>query len=380
MLKSSQMNKFYKFDLPEWTGAFGDLGTFLPFVVGYISVVNFDPLGILLTFGVFLIIAGLYYKTPIPVQPMKAIGGAAVTQTGLITSNMVLGAGLFSGLFWLVLGASGFFKFISHLISKPVIRGISLGLGFSFIIKATDFMREGLAVSFVALIMTFALLRNKRIPAMFFLLVFGIIVTIVSAPALLQEIAEIRPGFKVPQFALGTLTGQEMLTGILVLALPQIPLTFGNAIIATSAENNRMFPCRQVSEKKLAIFQGIMNIISPVMGGIPMCHGAGGIAAHTKFGARSGGATIIFGAVLLILGLFFSDSVLLIFGLIPYPVLGVILFFAGLELAVSAHDAAKDLKDFYILIITAGFSVWNVGIGFLAGVIAQEVLKRVATR
>jgi len=372
-VKSAPVNRY---DRLEWAGAFGDLGTLIPFVVGYVSVLGIDPLGILLTFGVFLIACGLYYKTPFPVQPMKAIGGAAITQTALVTPGMVWSAGLFSGLFWLVLGLSGALKFVAKIASKPVIRGIVLGLGFSFVMQGTDLMQEDFVVALIALALTFLLLASKRVPAMFVLLLFGVAVTMIRSPEILQELAAIRPGLRLPQFALGNLTRQELLTGIFILALPQIPLTLGNAVIATTEQNNRRFPDRQVSEKKVAISKGIMNLISPIFGGVPVCHGAGGMAAQVRFGARTGGSMVILGGTLLVLGLFFSNSVLLLLGMIPAPVLGVILFFAGLELAMAARDVGSEKSDYYILLITAGFSLWNVGIGFLAGLVVQELVKR----
>jgi predicted benzoate:H+ symporter BenE len=365
-----------RYDRREWAGAFGDLGTLLPFIIGYISILNMDPSGILITFGVFLIVSGLYYKTPFPVQPMKAIGGAAITQANLITANMVWGAGLFTGLFWLVLGLSGAIKFVSKIAGKPVIRGIVLGLGISFIIKGTDLMRVNLFIALIALALAFFLLENKRIPAMFALLILGIFVTLINVPGFWQELVSIRPTFRLPQFALNTLTWHELLTGIIILAIPQIPLTLGNAVIATTEENNRMFPDRPVSEKKVAVFKGLLNLISPVFGGVPVCHGAGGLAAHVRFGARTGGSVVILGGVLLVLGLLFSNSVLLLFSMIPSPVLGVILFFTGLELAMSARDVGPEKADFFILLVTGAFSLWNVGIGFLAGLVTQEMVKR----
>ena len=360
----------------EWAGAFGDLGTLLPFVIGYVAIVGMSPFGILVTFGIFLIASGLYYKIPVPIQPMKAMGGAAIAQAPLITPHMVWGAGLFTGVFWLVLGMSGALKFVLKIVTKPVLRGIVLGLGISFIMKGTDFMREDLLIGMIALAFTFFLLSNKRIPAMFALLVFGIGVTIFRDPAIMQDFGAIRPGFSIPPFALGGLTLQDLTSGILILALAQIPLTLGNAVIATNAESARLFPDRPVTEKKLAATTGIMNIASPFLGGVPMCHGAGGMLAHNRFGAKTGGAVIIIGAILLLLGLFFSDSVLLLFSMIPASVLGVILFIAGLELAMAARDVGPEKNDFYVLLITAGFSIWNVGVGFLVGLIAQEVIKR----
>jgi len=137
-----------------------------------------------------------------------------------------------------------------------------------------------------------------------------------------------------------------------------------------------LFPNRPVSEKKISVFQGIINLISPIFGGVPVCHGAGGMAGHVRFGAHTGGSLVILGGIFLLLGLCFSDSVLLLFGIIPSCVLGVILFFAGLELAMSARDVGSEKKDFYVLLVTAGFALWNVGIGFLAGLIMQEVVRR----
>ena len=364
-----------RYDRSEWAGAFGDLGTLIPFIIGYIAILNLDPLGILFTLGAFLIVSGLYYKTPIPVQPMKAIGGAAIAGSA-VTPNMVWGAGLFTGLFWLVLGLTGALEFISKVVSKPVTRGVVLGLGFLFIIEGTKLMRTDVILAVIALALTFALLTNERVPAMFVLLIFGVAAALIKNPGYLQELIAIRPVFRFPQFALSAMTWQELSAGLVVLAIPQIPLTFGNAVIAVTAENNRLFPQRPITEKKVSISKGIMNLISPVFGGIPVCHGAGGMAGHVRFGAHTGGSLVILGGIFLVLGLGFSDSVLLLFGMIPSCILGVILFFAGLELAMSARDVGSEKKDFYILLTTAGFSLWNVGIGFLAGLIMQEIIRR----
>ncbi|MEG6521968.1 putative sulfate/molybdate transporter [Desulfotomaculum sp. 1211_IL3151] len=370
------MSRKNRYDKTEWAGAFGDLGTLIPFIVGYITVMKMDPLGVLFMFGMLLILAGSYYKTPIPIQPMKAIGGAAITQAAVITPGMVWGSGIFTGLFWLIIGATGALNFISKVTTKPVLRGIVLGLGLSFIMEGTRLMKTDFAVAVIAIFITFILLTSKRMPAMFALIVFGVIAALVKNPGLVHELAGIKFDFRLPQFALGEFTWSDFVKGSLILAIPQIPLTFGNAVMAVTAENNRLFPEHPVTEKKMAMSQGIMNLISPIFGGIPMCHGAGGMAGHVRFGARTGGSTVILGGILLVIALCFSSSILLIFKIFPTSVLGVILFFAGLELAVSARDVGKEKNDYYTLLITAGFSIWNMGIGFLAGLIMQECLKR----
>ena len=110
-----------RFDRMEWAGAFGDLGTLIPFVVAYISLLKMDPCGMLLAFGIAKIISGFYYKTPFPIQPMKAIGAIAATQaaeTVIITPNAVYGAGVVTGVIWFLLGVTGAAKKAADLIGR----------------------------------------------------------------------------------------------------------------------------------------------------------------------------------------------------------------------------------------------------------------------
>ncbi|MDI6776240.1 MAG: putative sulfate/molybdate transporter [Syntrophales bacterium] len=358
----------------EWAGAFGDIGTLIPFVVAYITIVGIDPLGLLFMFGISKIVAGFYYKTPIPIQPMKAIGAAAIA--GGVSPSMLFGAGLTTGLFWLVLGATGMVKKVSGLASKPVVRGIMLGLGLSFIVEGIKQMRTNFLLAGIALVVTYLLLTNPKIPAMFILLIIGVISAIIINPGLISELAKINWGFKLPTFALGKFTWNDIVKGTLIFTLPQIPLTLGNAVIAITAENNELFHDRPVTEKKMAISTGIMNIISPLLGGVPMCHGAGGMAGHVRFGARTGGALVILGTIVIIIALFFSDSVSIIFKIFPGAILGVILFFAGAELALVVRDIGDNKTDFYVMLIVAGFAMWNMGVAFLVGVILDNALKR----
>ncbi|NLO97274.1 MAG: sulfate transporter, partial [Peptococcaceae bacterium] len=140
-----------RFNRMEWAGAFGDLGTLIPFIIGYITILKLDPLGVLFMFGILMIFSGFYYKTPIPVQPMKAIGGAAITQAA-VTPGMVWGAGIFTGLFWLILSLTGKLHYISRIASKPVIRGIVLGLGLLFIMVGTKMMKTDFLAAAIALV------------------------------------------------------------------------------------------------------------------------------------------------------------------------------------------------------------------------------------
>jgi len=358
----------------EWAGAFGDVGTLIPFVVAYITILKMPPLGLLFMFGIALMASGLYYRTPIPIQPMKAIGAAAIA--GGISPAALYGSGLTTGLFWLLAGVTGILRPIAKLATKPVVRGIMLGLGLTFMVDGVRRMTTAPVLAGIALVVTYFLLTNPKVPAMFMLLIIGVVSAVIMDPKILSELAKIHIGFNLPVFSLPMITWNDLVTGTLLFTLPQIPLTLGNAVIAITAENNEHFPDRPVTEKKIAISQGIMNLVSPLFGGIPMCHGAGGMAGHVRFGAKTGGALVILGTILILFALFFSDSVSIIFKIFPNAILGVILFFAGSELAIVVKDIGNKKADVYVMIIVAAVAMWNMGVAFLVGVIMDNALRR----
>ncbi len=368
-----------RFDRMEWAGAFGDLGTLIPFVVAYIAVVKVDPFGILLSFGLAAVLCGLYYRTPFPVQPMKAIGAIAATQaaqTATITQATLYGASLATGVIWLALGLSGSARHLARLVPRFVVVGIVLGLGVGFMLHGIRLMSEEWIVAAVALTGTVLLLSNKVIPAMFLLLVFGAALGALRHPALLTALRAVRPALHWPGFALAGVSWHDLLIGTTLLALPQLPLTLGNAVIAIREENNRLFPDRAVTENAIAVSTGAMNLASAVLGGVPMCHGAGGMAGHVAFGARTGGAPIILGTLLLALALFFSGSVATLFELFASPVLGVILFLTGAQLALGSCDFSRHKGERFITLVTAAFAMWNVGLAFVVGMALAYIERR----
>jgi MFS superfamily sulfate permease-like transporter len=365
-----------RFDKAEFAGAFGDLGTFIPFVVGYITILGMDPLGILVAFGITKILVGIRYRTPMPVQPMKAIGGYAIAHPGAVTSGMIWGAGIFTAFLWSVLALIGAADYLYRITAKPIVRGIMLGLGISFIIDGVGMMGESPYVAVLGLVLTFLFLSNSRIPAMLLLLAFGFCASLLLDPTLLREVAKISPHFRLPSLTLGTISWSDLLVGTLLLAIPQAPLTLGNAVIGVAEENNQLFPDRKVEVRTLAFSHGLMNFFTTAIGGVPLCHGAGGMAGHVRFGARTGGALIILGSLLIALGLFFSDSVLTLLAFFPRSILGVILFFTGLELASIIRDIGKDKGDVYVMAATAGLAIIHMGLAFLLGLTLYYAIRR----
>ena len=150
--------------------------------------------------------------------------------------------------------------------------------------------------------------------------------------------------------------------------------------ITTVEENNTLFPDRRITVRGVAIDHGLMNLVGTSMGGIPMCHGAGGMAGHVRFGARTGGSLVILGLVVLFVGLFLADSAATLFKLVPTSALGAILFFGGLELAAGSHGSDLDKNNRYFLFVTAGVSMWNMVAGYLAGLLLWHCFQRGCSR
>jgi MFS superfamily sulfate permease-like transporter len=335
-----------------------------------------DPLGVLVALGIFKIFAGLYFRTPMPIQPMKAIGGMAIAHASTVTPGMIWGAGIFTGIFWLLMGLTGAVTWIEKITAKPVVRGIMLGLGLSFIVEGLTMMRAQPLFAIGGAVLTFLLLNSKRCPAILALLVYGIVVAFINDPGLPGELAHISVRFRWPEVGVPRVSWSELMAGVIFLGLPQTPLTLGNAIIGTVAENNQHFPDKPVTARSISIDHGVMNLISPCLGGIPVCHGAGGMAGHIRFGAKTGGSLVILGIIVLLAGLFLSDSISLILRVFPRSVLGVVLLFAGVELSMVIRDVRLKKENLFVLVVTAGIAMWNMGVAYLTGLLLYYALLR----
>src|SRR4029077_2072014 len=120
------------------------------------------------------------------------------------------------------------------------------------------------------------------------------------------------PHLVVPSWA-------EVWRSLQVAVLPQLSLTLTNAVIVTASLSRELFPSTGsiASERRLAMSSGLANVLLCPFGAMPMCHGASGLSAQFRFGARTGLAPIIFGGVLLVLGVAFADRAAALFALIP---------------------------------------------------------------
>lgn len=367
-----------RFDRNEWAGAFGDLGTDFPLVVGVTLVANLDSASVLTMFGLMQILTGLRYRLPMPVQPLKAMATIVITQK--LGGSILYGAGLAIGVIMLLLSLSGLIDWLAQVIPKSVVRGIQFGLGLQLALLA---LREyvpadglsGYALAAVGFSLTLLLLGNRRYPVALLLVLIGFAYSFafkIPVSALVQGVGLNLPKVHVPQWS-------DILTGFFLLVLPQIPLSLGNAILATRQIVEDLFPERRVTVRQISLTYAVMNVTNPFFGGVPTCHGAGGIAGHYAFGARTGGSVIIEGALYMLLGLFFGRGFDAIVKIFPLPILGIILFFEGVTLLRLVREGAPSRGDWMTILLVGLLAVglpYGYLIGMFVGIVFAFLMKR----
>jgi sulfate permease, SulP family len=384
----------FRFDRVELAGSLGDLGTLIPLSVALIILAGLNVTIVFLTIGLFYIITGIYFKLPIPVQPLKVVAAIAIAYPEKISISVIMAAGILMGIFLLILAVTGLIGKIAGLFSKPIVRGIQLGLGMILILKGINLIRKpdlfinitnssdsiattpvNLIVGIIAFIIVLFLLRSKKYPAALIIICAGILIGLFFG------------AFQITNFQLGFIpldlrfpNISDYLNALLLLVLPQIPLTIGNAIIGTKDACESFFGKTEVTKrathKAFSYSMGFANIIIGLLGGIPLCHGAGGLAAHYRFGASTGGSNIMIGLIFLILALLFGKIGVAMLSIIPNSILGVLLLFAGLELAMLILDVKEKKNLFLVLLIGGiGYTTTNMGIAFIIGIIISALIK-----
>ena len=328
-------------------GAMGDLGTLLPFLVGFIVVAGVQPSSILLAFGLSLVIVGRRFGVPMPVQPMKAVGAAALAHTVVGTNDMpaVLAlAALITGVFWLIAAWSGLARWLARHVSRDVIHGVVLGLGIALIVAGLRRIKSDAVLGGASVVLALVLLGRGDWLTMPVLMAIGLAVGWWRQPGLMQLVTETpwTVALPAPQWTAFNQPGL-WLTAI-GLAAAQIPLTFGNAILGIVAETRRLFPTVVEDESRMARSTGFMNLLAGGLGAPPMCFGAGGMAAQVACGARTGRAPIFLGTVLQLAGLFASGQLALLLGLLPAGTIGAVLFVAGFSLTIGRPAARATSK------------------------------------
>jgi len=389
----------YKFDRLEFAGSLGDLGTLLPLAIGMILINDLSPSGLFFSVGLFYIFSGTYYGVTVPVQPMKVIGAYAVATA--MSTTQIQASCLLIGLFLLAIGATGAITAIGKYIPKPVVRGVQLSTGTLLMAQGVKFMigtskfqifRQaiepyltlqtlgpipiGIVIGVIGGTMTLLLLENKKLPAGLIVVFGGIGVGLVLGTH--EGFDSLKLGINLPKilpFGLPTLA--DFTFALLVLVLPQIPMTLGNAVIAYADLSREYFgeDSKKVTYRASCISMALANFVSFLLCGMPLCHGAGGLAAHYRFGARTAGSNLMIGLIFVALAILFGTHALSIVYLIPMSVLGVLLLFAGGQLALTVIDM-RERKDLFVALGILGITLAsNLAVGFIVGIAIAYALK-----
>lgn len=383
----------FRFNLQELGGALGDLGTLLPLLAALITLNHMNAASVFLVVGLAYIATGLFYRLPVPVQPLKAV--AAIAIVGGLSPSVISASGLVMAAFLLLLAGTGAISLVARLFFKAVIRGIQLGIGLLLIKAGLALVsrqqiimggsEESLTLANLSIpvgwLLALALggifilfLRNKKLPASLVILTLGVFAgmfwgSFVGLPSL-------RFGLSLPTVAMPSLT--DLSAALVLLVIPQIPLTLGNAVFSMADAAKAYFGPRakRVTPKALLTTMGVANLAAGLLGGMPVCHGSGGLTAHFRLGARTGGAALMIGVPFLAMSLFLGGNVLPILSLIPYPALGVLVIFVGIQHSLLVRDL-RGKKEILVAMAVAipGLATANLAIGLASGICLHLILK-----
>jgi SulP family sulfate permease len=355
------------------SGAFGDIGLLFPISIALIAQNGFNPTALFLSAGLFYILSAWYFKITMPVQPLKAMSAVAIA-TGM-SSEIINTAGIILGFILIVLALTGLSDELGRVFPVPVIRGIQLGLGMMLVRASLGLMGSDI---FMAVLVGSILAANmyllKKLPPLLFILPLGGVIALGEMDLSSLGPVAIAPGLPDPG-----------LLGIAftMLVLPQISLTIGNAVVATEATAKQLYKERagRVTFKSVPLSIGIANIASGLVGGVPMCHGSGGLTAHSKFGASGERSGYIIGSTLIVLALFFGTASLSFISAFPSGILGALLCYVGLQHSMLIKDIQNDFRAVFIAMTVGitGFLTHNLTIGFLTGIVlhyGMNVLDR----
>lgn len=358
-----------RFNRHEIAGSLGDMGTFLPLLVGMASQNGLNFASALFFAGLFNVITGLTFAIPMAVQPMKAIAAIALTEG--LTVNQILAAGILVSAIVLVLGLTGLIDWLNRAIPRSVVRGLQLALGLSLLMKGLQMVKgtgewiaaDSYLTGLLGALVVLALFFSKRVPAALVLFGAGVAIAVGTHP---EAPRLLRLGFSLPGWA--PPAWSDFGGAFSRAALPQVPLTTLNSVIAVCALATDLFPERKVTPRKVAVSVGLMNLVACWFGGMPMCHGAGGLAGQYRFGARTNGSILLLGAAKMAIAVTLGASLMGVCRVFPASILGVMLGFSGMELALVARDQTRKTDAFCMLLTAATcLALNNMALGFVLG-------------
>lgn len=369
--------RYARLDRHEIAGSLGDMGTFLPLLVGMSAQNGLNFAAALFFAGLFNVITGLTFAVPMAVQPMKAIAAVALTEG--LTVPQIVAAGATVSVVILFFGLTGLIDWLNRAVPRSVVRGLQLALGLSLIIKGMHmvvgtgewFALDSYLTGILSALLVLLLFFSRRVPAALVLFGCGLAVAVWIDPSTIRSLGI---GFTLPSWS--PPAWGDFVSAFGKAAVPQIPLTTLNSVIAVCALSVDLFPDRPATPRKVAISVGVMNLVACWFGGMPMCHGAGGLAGQYRFGARTNGSILFLGVVKVLLAVFLGASLMALCLKFPASILGVMLAFSGMELALVCRDQTSRTDAFAMLLTAAAcMGLGNIALGFVVGLTMAWLLR-----
>ncbi len=372
--------RWIRFDRHELAGGLGDVGLFVPLAVALVAVNGLDATAVFAAAGIVYVATALYFRVPVPVQPLKAFAAAAIALR--LEADVIAAGALTMAALMLALGAGGLATWLAARFPLVLVRGIQASVALLLAKAAVELAEKGnwaglpaidpavgmglAAVSCAALAALSVGGRRRAVPGTLALLGAGVVVGLAVGGAPDVALGPQAPALAVPD-------GGAFATALTSLVLAQLPLTFGNSVVATADAERTYFGARagRVTPARLARSIGLANLLTGATGAMPVCHGAGGVTAHVKLGARTAGATLSVGGLYLGLALAFGASLPALLALLVPGVLAGMLLYVALQHALLA--GTLELAGDRVLAAGVGLvtlASGNLAIGFAAGAAA----------
>lgn len=356
----------------ELSGAVADLGVLVPIAVALIVQNGLSATAVLLPAGALYVLVAFVYRLPVAVQPLKALGAIAIAKG--LGPDEIAAAALIMGVVFVVLGVTGIVDRAGRAFPRALIRGVQLTVGLLFLEVAwgllsdppSSFTAHALAPEWAiplgACVMLLALLLRRR-PIALGLVALGVAIMLVDA----NDVSSLGPStLALPSLSLATFAA-----AFVALVIPQLPLTFANSCLAPADAAKTYFGERagRVTPGRLATTLGSANLFAGAIGGMPVCHGAGGMTAHYAFGARTGRAPLTIGLSLVAVALVGGSALAALLTAFPLPILAGLLATAGLLHVGLLRDLRRANEWVVAGVVGAiGFTT-NLALGLAVGLL-----------
>jgi SulP family sulfate permease len=372
-----------RFTRSEVSGAFADLGVLIPLEASLIAINGLNPTSTLLGVGVIYIAAGWYFGLPMPVQPLKALAAIAIARE--MSPDVIAAGALLMSLSLAFLAATGLIDRLYAVVPSAVIRGVQFGLAYVLIRGAIRLLEKPLspdaaqytfdlggaslplmvALAPLALLAILILVKRPVVPASVVILAAGIGVGLYLG-RWEGDVTALGPA----GFSMGFPDGEAFATAAAVLLTAQLPLTVANSVIATTDAAKHYFPAQaeRATPKRLSLSIALGNLWAGLFGGLPNCHGCGGLTAHYRLGARTPTATTILGVTLIAVALVFGSVAQSARALVPLPFFGILLLYVGIQHIALAANVERRSDLLFVGLAGALTALFDGNLAYAAGI------------